>query len=106
MERKSYKEQIKALSKISRAITSDLYLDDILRLIVTVTAEVMGSNICSLWMVDEKDNELKLKITQAISKGYLKERSLKLGEGVVGYVAQERKAIAILDKIKKDSEER
>lgn len=100
METKSYEEQIKALSEISRAITSELYLDDILRLIVTVTAEVMRSNVCSLWVVDEKDNELKLKATQAISKEYLKERSLKLGEGVVGYVAKERKPVAILDVLK------
>lgn len=100
MESMPYGEQIKALTKISKAITSDLYLDDILRLIVAVTAEAMGSNICSLWVVDEKDKKLKLRATQAISKEYLKERSLKLGEGVVGYVAKERKPVAILDVLK------
>ena len=46
MENTPYEEQIKALAKISKAIVSDLYLEDILRLVVTVTAEVMGSNIC------------------------------------------------------------
>jgi len=97
MENMPYGKQIKALTKISRAITSDLYLDDILRLIVAVTAEVMKSNICALWLVDEKDNKLKLRTTQAISKEYLKERSLKLGEGVVGYVAKEKKPLAIRD---------
>ena len=100
MENMPYGEQIKALTKISKAITSDLYLDDILRLIVAVTAEVMKSNICSLWLVDEKDKELKLRATQAISKEYLKERSLKLGEGVVGYVAKEKKPLAILNVLK------
>jgi len=45
----SYKKQIKALTEISKAITSDRYLDDILKLIVTVTANVMDSKICSLW---------------------------------------------------------
>lgn len=100
MEIKSYEEQIKALSEISRAITSELYLDDILRLIVTVTAEVMGSNVCSLWVLDDKDNQLKLKATQSLSKEYLKERSLKIGEGVVGEVAKEKKPIAILDVLK------
>jgi len=38
MENMIYEEKIKALSKISKAIVSDLYLEDILRLIVTVTA--------------------------------------------------------------------
>ncbi|MFH1902290.1 MAG: GAF and ANTAR domain-containing protein [Candidatus Omnitrophota bacterium] len=100
MDSMPYEEQIKALTKISKAITSDLYLDDILRLIVAVTAEVMGSNICSLWILDEKNKELNLRATQAISEEYLKKRSLKLGEGVVGYVACEKKPIAILDVLK------
>ena len=45
-EEPSYAEQIKALSEISKVISSDHYLEDILRLIVTVTANVMDSKIC------------------------------------------------------------
>ena len=93
----SYSEQIKALSEISRAISSDQYLDDILKLIVTVTANVMNSKVCSLWILDEKEKALKIRATQTISEEYLKERSLKLGEGVVGYVAQHKKLLAIPD---------
>lgn len=100
MDNISHGDQIKALTKISKAITSDLYLDDILRLVVTVTAEVMKSNICALWVLDEKDKELKLRATQAISREYLKDRSLKLGEGVVGTVAKEKKARVIPDVLK------
>ena len=84
-------QKLEALSKISKAISSDLYLEDILRLMVVVTAEVMKSKICSLWLVDERDKALKIRATQSMSEEYLKERSLKLGEGVVGYVAQENK---------------
>jgi len=45
---------IEALSKIAQVITSDMYLDDILKLIVTVTAQTLGSKICSIMLVDEK----------------------------------------------------
>jgi len=93
-------KKLEALSKISKAISSDLYLEDILRLIVVVTAEVMKSKICSLWLVDERDQALKIRATQAISEEYLKERSLKLGEGVVGYVAQENKPMMIYNVLK------
>ena len=96
----SYKKQIKALSEISQAISSDQYLDDILKLIVTVTANVMDSKICSLWVLDEKEKVLKIRATQAISEEYLKERSLNLGEGVVGYVAEKKKPLAIFDVLK------
>jgi signal transduction protein with GAF and PtsI domain len=86
----SYEKQIKALSEISQAISSDQYLDDILKLIVTVTANVMDSKICSLWILDEKEKVLKIRATQAISEAYLKERSLKVGK-VSGYVAEQKK---------------
>ncbi|MBW2038530.1 MAG: GAF domain-containing protein [Deltaproteobacteria bacterium] len=94
-EEPSYAEQIKALSEISKAISSDLYLEDILRLIVAVTANVMDSKICSLWLLDERKKTLSLKATQSISEEYLKERVLRLGEGVVGWVAQEKKSAKI-----------
>jgi signal transduction protein with GAF and PtsI domain len=93
-------QKLEALSKISKAISSDLYLEDILRLIVVVTAEVMKSKICSLWLVDERDKALKIRATQSMSAEYLKERSLKLGEGVVGYVAQEDRPMMIYNVLK------
>lgn len=92
--------EINALLEISRAIASGLYLDDVLRLIVTVTANLMDSKICSLWILDEKDQRLKLKATQSISEAYLKERSLKIGEGVVGHVALHNQPMAIPDVLK------
>ncbi|MBM4330061.1 MAG: GAF and ANTAR domain-containing protein [Deltaproteobacteria bacterium] len=93
-------KKLEALAKISRAISSDLYLEDILSLIVVVTAEVMKSKVCSLWLLDERDNVLKIRATQAMSEEYLKERSLKLGEGVVGYVAVENRPMMIYNVLK------
>jgi len=93
----SYKEYLDTLSKISKAITSDLYLEDVLKLIVTLTANVMEAKICSLWLLDPNAGELKIRATQAMSKDYLKERTLKVGEGIVGLVAEEKKPIVIMD---------
>jgi signal transduction protein with GAF and PtsI domain len=86
---------IEALTKISKAITSDRYIEDILRLVVTVTAETMRSKICSLWLLNTADKTLTLRATQSISEDYLKERSLKLGEGIVGQVALNREPRAV-----------
>ena len=74
---------------ISRAITSDQYLEDILKLILMVTAKVTGVEICSLWLIDETIDPpmLGLKATQTIDREYVKDRSLGMNEGVVGYVA-------------------
>lgn len=95
MPKSPYKEYINTLSKISEAITSDLYIEDVLKLIVTLTANVMKAKICSLWLLGKDAKELKIRATQAMSSEYLKERSIKLGEGIVGLVAKERKPIII-----------
>ena len=88
---------IEALSRISEAMTSDLYLEDVLKLIVTVTAEVMGSKICSLMLLDPKKKELSIKATQSINKEYINKNPLKLGEGIAGKVAQEGKPMSVFD---------
>ncbi|MGQ9632369.1 MAG: GAF domain-containing protein [bacterium] len=93
----TYREQIEALYKISSAITSDLYLDDILALIVTVTAEVMGSKICSLMLLDEDKGELVIRATQSVSEEYNKKPNLKVGEGIAGRVAKENRPIAVFN---------
>ncbi len=79
---------IKALMDISSAITSEHYLEDILKLIVMVTARVTGVEICSLWLIDESEKPVKirLKATQAIEPAYVRDRALTMKEGVVGYV--------------------
>jgi GAF domain-containing protein len=94
-----YDRYLKGLMDISRAITSDLYLEDILKLIVMVTAKVTGVEICSLWLIDESVTppKIKLKATQAIDPDYLIDRSLNLNEGVVGYVATHKEPLIIAD---------
>ncbi len=92
-----YKEYFKALMEISRVIISDHYLEDILKLIVMVTARVTGVEICSLWMIEEGKNDsiIRLKSTQAIDQDYVQDRTLKMDEGVVGYVATQQKPLII-----------
>jgi signal transduction protein with GAF and PtsI domain len=99
----STKEIINALSKISEAITSDLYLEDILKLIVAVTAEVMGSKICSLMLLDPEKKELTIKATQSMSREYLNKSPLKLGEGIAGKVALENKPVVVSNILKDGS---
>ncbi|MCP4653260.1 MAG: GAF domain-containing protein [Candidatus Omnitrophica bacterium] len=97
MIKNSPKEYIMALTKVSNAITSELYLEDVLKLIVTLTANVIGAKICALWLLDKNAGKLTIRATQSMSKDYLKERSLKIGEGIVGLVAKEKKPVSILD---------
>lgn len=93
----AYEKHIAAISKVSRSITSNLYLEDILKLIVTVTAEIMDSKICSLMLIDEKAGKLVLKATQSMSELYNQKPSLRIGQGIAGKVARENKPLAVFD---------
>ncbi|MDP2913339.1 MAG: GAF and ANTAR domain-containing protein [Candidatus Omnitrophota bacterium] len=93
----SHAKQLEAISVVSKMITSSLYLEEILKLIVTVTAEIMNSKICSLMLIDEKRNELVLKATQSMSDAYNKKPSLKIGDGIAGKVAEKNKPMAVYD---------
>jgi len=93
----SYAKQLEAISKVSNTITSDLYLEDILKLIVTVTAEIMDSKICSLMLINENTKELVLKATQSMSEIYNKKPNLRIGEGIAGKVALENRPKAVYD---------
>jgi len=97
-----YLKQIEALSKIANLITSGLYLEELLRLIVHVTAEIMNSKISSLMLLDPDKKELVVKATQSISEEYNKKPNIKLGIGIAGIVAQDNKPITVLD-VREDS---
>jgi signal transduction protein with GAF and PtsI domain len=97
MKQSAGDKHIKALSEIGKAITSNLYLEDILRLIVTVTAEVMNSKICSLLLLDEEKKELVIRATQSVSESYNKKSPIKLGEGIAGKAAKENRHFVIRD---------
>lgn len=96
-----YLKHIEALSKVANLLTSGLYLEELLRLIVQVTAEIMNSKISSLMLLDPDSKELVIKATQSISEAYNKKPNLKLGEGIAGLVAEKNSPIFALD-VKKD----
>ncbi len=97
-----YLKQIEALSKVANLITSGLYLEELLRLIVNVTAEIMNSKISSLMLLDPEKKELVIRATQSVSEAYNKKPNIKLGEGIAGLVAQQSKPICVLD-VKEDN---
>lgn len=97
-----YIKQIEALSKVANLITSGLYLEELLRLVVNVTAEIMNSKVSSLMLLDPDRKELVVKATQSISEEYNKKPNIKLGEGIAGDVALNNKPLTVLN-VKEDA---
>ncbi len=97
-----YVKQIEVLSKVANLITSGMYLEELLRLIVNVTAEIMNSKISSLMLLDCGKKELVVRATQSISEAYNKKSNIKLGEGIAGQAALNNKTIVVRD-LRKDA---
>jgi two-component system, sensor histidine kinase PdtaS len=89
--------RLSTLSEISQTITSDLYLEEILQLIVAMTAESMNFKICSVMLLDNEKKELVIKATQSKSRAYVKKPNVKLTESVAGRAVIEGRPITIRD---------
>lgn len=90
-------KQLDLLTEVSRTIVSDYYLKEILQLIVTMTAQVMDSKICSIMLLNEKREELVIAATQSLSKEYVNKANLKVGQSISGKVVLEKTPITVLD---------
>ncbi len=90
-------KQLDLLSEVSRTIVSDMYLKEILQLIVTMTAKVMDSKICSIMLLDEKKEELVIAATQSLSQAYVNKPNLKVGQSISGRVVLEKRPITVLN---------
>ncbi|HPD18459.1 MAG TPA: GAF domain-containing protein [Candidatus Goldiibacteriota bacterium] len=94
-EKKS--KEIDTLSKISKTIASDRYLTEILNIIVSLTAEMMNSKICSIMLLDDDKQELKIIATQSLSEAYKNKPNVKVGHSISGKVVKEKRSISVLN---------
>lgn len=94
--------QLDTLSQVSETVASSRLIDDVLDLIVTMTAEMMNSKICSLMLVDEQTGELRIAATQSLSAAYRRKPSLKLGQSISGRVVKEEQPIYVSDVTKEN----
>ncbi len=89
--------QFDSLVKVSQSITSEGYLDEILNLIVVVTAEMLNSKICSIMLLNPEGKELIIRATQSLSESYRRKPNIKVDASIAGEVVKTKTAIAIDD---------
>jgi two-component sensor histidine kinase len=89
--------ELSALAELSETIVSPRYLDEMLQVVVDMAARVMHARLCSLLLLDEASGELVVRATKRGSAAYRDKPPLRVGEGVVGLVAQAGRPLAVLD---------
>jgi GAF domain-containing protein len=91
------KKQLEVLFQISRALVGKKSLGEILQQIVTMTADLADSKICSLMLLNEKKGELVIQATQSLSTAYREKPPIKAGQSVSGRVVAAKHPIQVAD---------
>jgi two-component sensor histidine kinase len=86
-----------ALTEVAKTITASPYLEEILQLLVNLTAQRFNYKVVTVRLLDDKRNELILRATQAKNKAYQKKRAIKLGESFAGRAISENRPIIVED---------
>jgi signal transduction protein with GAF and PtsI domain len=87
--------ELELLRQISESISSNLDLDDVLMQIIDIVVQVTKADACLLYLYDDRRKELILKATKNPHPNLIGRVRLELGEGITGWVARERKTVAI-----------
>jgi len=89
--------QLETLSQVSETVVSNRVIEDVMHLIVTMTAQMMNSKICSIMLLDSAIDELRIVATQSLSEQYRLKPNLKVGQSISGRAVQERRPIIVPD---------
>ena len=89
--------QLGVLRKIGRALSSAWDLESTLELITRQTAQVMGMDSCSIYLLDKSGETLVLKATTGLAHEAIGQARLRLGEGITGWAVQEGVALGVRD---------
>ncbi len=86
-------EQVRLFQKISRLMARDLSLQDVLQNIVGLITDFMHCDSCLTYLMDGQD--LVLCAANNAAPNTIGKVRLKIGEGLTGWVAKERRFVAI-----------
>ncbi|HJU03501.1 MAG TPA: GAF domain-containing protein [Nitrospiraceae bacterium] len=95
MKRKAL--QLETLSQVSETVVSNRLIEDMMHLMVTMTAQMMASKICSIMLLDLQAGELRIVATQSLSEQYRLKPNLRVGQSISGRAVQERRPIIVAD---------
>ncbi|MEO5926606.1 MAG: ANTAR domain-containing protein [Bryobacteraceae bacterium] len=81
--------------RVSRLASADVTLDEMLGEVLGLAVQVSSCDACLIYVLDPTSGELLLRASQVPHAAELGELSLKVGEGVTGWVAEHRELVAI-----------
>src|ERR1700761_3353624 len=86
-------QQLRLFQRVSRLMTRDLELDAVLHEIVDLVRDFLDCDSCLIYLVE--NDELVLFASTDATKSKVGKLRLRINEGLTGWVARERRLLAI-----------
>ena len=86
-------QQLRLFQRVSRLMTRDIELDGVLHEIVMLVRDFLSCDSCLIYLVE--DSELVLSASSEGNRPNIGKVRLRLSEGLTGWVARERRLLAI-----------
>lgn len=88
-------DDISVLHRVSRIVSSELTLDEMLGEIVSLAAQITGCAACLVYLAETEMNEFVLRASLVPHAADLGTLRMKIGEGVTGWVAEHQSPVAL-----------
>jgi two-component system, response regulator PdtaR len=93
--------QVELLHQTSKIVSSGLTLDEMLRELVRLAVQVTGCDACLIYLA-EPEGDVVLRASQLPHTAEIGHIRIKLGEGITGWVAEHKSAVALASKAAAD----
>jgi signal transduction protein with GAF and PtsI domain len=95
-------QELQILHQIGQSISCSLDLDKVLREIIDLVVDVTRCDSCLLYLIDETEPYLFLRASKNPHPRLIGKISIRVGEGITGWVAEQAEPVAIPSNAVKD----
>ncbi len=89
--------ELSGLHRVISAANSTLDLDTSMQMVVETVAEVIGVEVCSVYLYDKNSDDLTLRATRGLNNAAIGQIRIAMGDGVTGAAAKEGRPISVDD---------
>src|SRR5207302_9903894 len=83
-------QELSFLHEIARLASSARDWDEMLRIVIDRTTDAMRVEVSSLYLLERRDAVLRLVATNGLNRAFIGKATLRVGEGITGWVANAR----------------
>jgi signal transduction protein with GAF and PtsI domain len=95
--------QLSILHGVSKIVSSDLSLEEMLGEVVGLVVQATACDACLVYLIDHETGDIVLRASQIPHAADLGTLRMKIGEGVTGWVAENKSVVALSSKASTDT---